>query len=40
MELRVLEALFDFYSVQPVVARKKKVALDKKLKEAGKKPKK
>ena len=36
--LDVLEALFDFYFVQPAVVRKKKVALDKKLKEAGKKP--
>lgn len=36
--LDVLEALFDFYFVQPAVVRKKKAALDKKLKEAGKKP--
>lgn len=36
--LDVLEALFDFYFVQPAVVRKKRAALDKKLKEAGKKP--
>ena len=36
--LDVLEALFDFYFVQPAVIRKKKSALNKKLKEAGKKP--
>ena len=36
--LDVIEALFDFYFVQPAVVRKKKAALDKKLKDAGKKP--
>jgi hypothetical protein len=36
--LDVLEALFDFYFVQPAVVRKKRAALDQKLKEAGKKP--
>ena len=36
--LDVIEALFDFYFVQPAVVRKKRAALDKKLKEAGKKP--
>lgn len=36
--LDVLEALFDFYFVQPAVVRKKRTALDQKLKEAGKKP--
>jgi hypothetical protein len=36
--LDVLEALFDFYFVQPAVIRKKRAALDQKLKEAGKKP--
>lgn len=36
--LDVIEALFDFYFVQPAVVRKKKAVLDKKLKEAGKKP--
>ena len=36
--LDVLEALFDFYFVQPDVVRKKKAALNQKLKEAGKKP--
>ena len=36
--LDVLEALFDFYFVQPDAARKKKAALNQKLKEAGKKP--
>jgi len=36
--LDVIEALFDFYFVQPAVARKKRAALDQKLKEAGKKP--
>jgi hypothetical protein len=36
--LDVLEALFDFYFVQPTVVRKKRAALDQKLKEAGKKP--
>jgi len=35
--LDVLEALFDFYFVQPAVVRKKRAALDQKLKEAGKK---
>ena len=36
--LDVLEALFDFYFVQPDVVRKKRAALDQKLKEVGKKP--
>lgn len=36
--LDVLESLFDFYFVQPAVVRKKRIALDQKLKEAGKKP--
>ncbi len=36
--LNVLEALFDFYFVQPEVVREKRAALDDKLKEAGKKP--
>ncbi len=36
--LDVLEALFDFYFVQPAVVRNKRTALDQKLKEAGKKP--
>lgn len=36
--LDVLEALFDFYFVQPTIIRKKRAALDEKLKEAGKKP--
>jgi hypothetical protein len=36
--LDVLEALFDFYFVQPDVVRKKRAALDHKLKEAEKKP--
>ncbi|MFX1284970.1 MAG: DUF4145 domain-containing protein [Promethearchaeota archaeon] len=36
--LDVLEALFDFYYVQPAKIQKKKGALNKKLKEAGKKP--
>jgi hypothetical protein len=36
--LDVLEALFDFYFVQPSVVKKKRAALDKKLGEAGKKP--
>ena len=36
--LDVLEALFDFYFVQPAVVRKKRAILDQKLKEAGKKP--
>ncbi len=36
--LDVLEALFDFYFVQPSVVKKKRAALDDKLKEAGKKP--
>lgn len=36
--LAVLEALFDFYFVQPSVVKKKRAALDDKLKEAGKKP--
>ena len=36
--LDVLEALFDFYFVHPAIVNRKKKALDKKLKEAGKKP--
>ena len=36
--LDVLEALFDFYFVQPAVIRKKREALNRKLKEAGKEP--
>lgn len=36
--LDVLEALFDFYFVQPATLRAKKDALNKKLKEAGKPP--
>ena len=36
--LEVLEALFDFYFVQPEVLRRKRQRLDAKLKEAGKKP--
>ena len=36
--LDVLEALFDFYFVQPAVVKKKRASLDEKLKEAGKKP--
>jgi hypothetical protein len=32
----VLEALFDFYFVQPEVIKKKKAALNAKLKDAGK----
>jgi len=36
--LDVLETLFDFYFVQPDVVRKKRAALDQKLKEVGKKP--
>lgn len=36
--LDVLEALFDFYFVQPAVIKKKREDLDQKLKEAGKKP--
>ncbi len=36
--LDVLEALFDFYFVQPSIIQKKKDALNQKLKEAGKKP--
>jgi len=36
--LDVLEALFDFYFVQPAIVRKKRAALDQKLEEAGKKP--
>lgn len=34
--LDVLESLFDFYFVQPALAAKRKVELNKKLKEAGK----
>jgi hypothetical protein len=36
--LDVLEGLFDFYFVQPVVIRRKRKALDEKLKESGQKP--
>jgi len=36
--LDVIEALFDFYFVQPAIIKKKKDALNKKLTEAGKKP--
>jgi len=36
--LDVLEALFDFYFVQPSVVKKKRAALDSKLGEAGKQP--
>jgi hypothetical protein len=36
--LDVLEALFDFYFVQPELLRKKKEALNQKLKDAGKQP--
>jgi hypothetical protein len=36
--LDVLEALFDFYFVLPAVVKKKRAALDQKLKEAGKEP--
>jgi hypothetical protein len=36
--LDVLEALFDFYFVQPEVIRKKRDALNKKLQDAGKPP--
>jgi hypothetical protein len=36
--LDVIEALFDFYFVQPEILKKKRYALDQKLKEAGKKP--
>jgi hypothetical protein len=36
--LDVLDGLFDFYYVQPVKTKQKKDALNKKLKEAGKKP--
>lgn len=36
--LDVLEALFDFYFVQPAILQKKKDALNQKLTEAGKKP--
>jgi hypothetical protein len=36
--LDVLESLFDFYFVQPEVIRKKREALNKKLKDAGKPP--
>ena len=36
--LDVLEALFDFYFVQPSVIKKKRDALNKKLKDAGKPP--
>jgi len=36
--LDVLEALFDFYFVQPQLIRDKRAALDQKLGEAGKKP--
>lgn len=36
--LDVIEALFDFYFVQPAIVNKKKAALNKKLKKAGKNP--
>lgn len=36
--LDTLESLFDFYFVQPELAKQKKLALNKKLKEAGKPP--
>jgi hypothetical protein len=36
--LNVLESLFDFYFVQPELIRKKREALNKKLKDAGKPP--
>jgi hypothetical protein len=36
--LDVLESLFDFYFVQPVIAAKRKAELNKKLKDAGKPP--
>lgn len=36
--LDVLEALFDFYFVRPAITKKKRVALDEKLKESGQKP--
>ncbi len=36
--LDVLEALFDYYFVQPTILKKKKATLNKKLKEAGKPP--
>jgi Domain of unknown function (DUF4145) len=36
--LDVLEALFDFYYVQPMIIAKKRAALNAKLQEAGKKP--
>jgi Domain of unknown function (DUF4145) len=34
--LEVLERLFDFYFVEPAIAAKRKVEINKKLKEAGK----
>ena len=36
--LDVIEALFDFYFVHPAIIKKKKAALNKKLKEVGKRP--
>ena len=36
--LDVLESLFDFYFVQPQIIRKKREALNQKLKDAGKPP--
>ena len=36
--LNVLEALFDFYYVQPTLSKKRKDSLNVKLQEAGKKP--
>lgn len=36
--LDVLEALFDFYYVQPAIVERKRADLNKKLKDAGKKP--
>jgi hypothetical protein len=36
--LEVLEALFDFYFVQPAITQRRRAALDAKLKESGQKP--
>ena len=36
--IEILEALFDFYYVKPATIQKKRQVLDKKLKDAGKKP--
>jgi len=38
LNLDVIESLFDFYFVQPAIIKKKKAALNEKLKEAGKNP--